>query len=164
MSNCKAVSQPASVVTGCHTIITIIPPHQPWQPQPSCSQGAHLWRAGVQSAKEMGVRHQFTLCWAALQPILDWDGLVETERERCCDGGGSCSSRLHYEREADWYRRIVHLDDNGSYENSFESCGHKCVVWKSVWVCVIPDVIISHLWDYWNCLSCVFLQQLSYCS
>lgn len=44
-------------------------------------EGAHVWRAGVQRAKETVVRHNFTPCWAALQPVLDWDGLMEPERE-----------------------------------------------------------------------------------
>lgn len=55
-------------------------------------------------SKEDGVRHEFTPCWAALQPVLDWDSVRQTdrnmgERERSCDGRRSCSSRLHHGRE-----------------------------------------------------------------
>ena len=78
--------------------------------------------------------------------------------ERCGDGRSSCSSRLHYEREADWYRRMVRLDDNGSYENSvWELWGHKCVCGVNVCGSVFFTMwYFWQLWDYENISSAVF--------
>lgn len=137
-----------SFACGCksHKLNPIIWPHQLWLAWAELPRRCSSLKSPVPLVSEGNDSH-FTPHRAAVQPVLDWDGVRQTGS--CCVGRSSCTARLHSKSERLIDTKMVSLDENGSYENSvWELCVR--AVGAPSWCECVGLLFTLWFWQLWD--------------